>query len=84
MCPFAEVTPPPVAANPDSPALWFWAFLATAVIEFEIWALGTHHSTLSQALKHLMTGKGWLSWLGAALFALLGIHLFFGGPLWTQ
>lgn len=79
--PCSVVQPPPPEPLPsrDIPAMWFWLALLVAVAIFELWAYKSNHSTLSQLLKG-RTGRV-LKWIGLAGFALLGFHLFFGGPL---
>jgi tryptophan-rich sensory protein len=73
-------TPPP-QANPDIPAAWMVLALFIAIAIFEVWALHSHHSTLSQAFRHFLAGRGFLQWLALGLMALLGVHLIFGGPI---
>jgi hypothetical protein len=84
MCPeLLDPTPPPIT-NPDAPATWAWLAIAVLVIGIDLLLYASGHSTLSQRILHFVGGRVWLAWLGVALFTLLGIHLFFGGPLWTQ
>ncbi len=60
---------------PSHPTLgyWFWGILFLAVAVYELWAVITHHPTLSQTVQR---GPRWFKWaLGVGFIALLG-HLF--------
>lgn len=76
------IEPPQPALEPTHSewmALWFWAGLIGALLLVEIIATKTGRRTPSQVLKK-HTGKI-LKFVGLVGFAVLGWHLFFGGPL---
>lgn len=70
--------PPPLPEPPPLPSqqttgyvMWGLIFLAVAI--FEVWAIWTHHRTLSQTVQH---GPAWFRWaIGVGFLALLG-HFF--------
>lgn len=50
-----------------------WGLLFLAALLYEVWAIWTHHRTLSQTVQH---GPRWFKWLiGAGLVTLI-LHLF--------
>jgi len=38
----------PLVAGPPEPAAWAWLVILGGLIGFELWAILTHHRTLSQ------------------------------------
>ncbi len=82
---YGECVQQPDPAPPDPPrhsetlAFTFWLALIIGLMLVEIIANRSGRRTPSQVLKR-HTGKI-LKWIGVAGFILLGVHLFFGGPL---
>ena len=73
MCPSDEVPAPLPSHDPTAfPAGVAWLVIIGAVLAFEIWALVTHHNTLSQYIQH--KPRVW-RWVAEGLIAILGLHL---------
>ena len=65
--------PPDPAPNPQLAGYWMWGLIFLAVAIFEVWAVLTHHRTLSQTVQH---GPRWFRWaMGLGLLGLLA-HFF--------
>lgn len=78
-----QTTPPAtVLANPERPAQWFVASDALAIASFEVWAVATHHRTISQFTQRESADHPWVRWTGLTAGTLLILHLFTHGPLW--
>jgi len=76
-----EPDPPPLPAHELTAATLMIVLLFVAVAIYEIFAVTTKRRTISQRIQQLLRGhRGW-QWLAFAGFALLGVHLIFGGPL---
>lgn len=71
---------PPVQHHHDA-AGWFFLAVLIAVAVFELWAVRTHHLTISQWMKRTFGRYRWWRPFAAALIGLTLWHLFFGGPL---
>ncbi len=67
----------PLVAGPPEPAAWAWLIILGGLIGFELWAILTHHHTLSQWLQGQGGKHAWLRWLGLGAFLVLIWHLFF-------
>jgi hypothetical protein len=70
----ASLPDPVPLPDPQLPGYWLWGAIFLAVAIFELWAIWTHHRTLSQTVQH---GPAWFRWaLGLGLIALV-VHLRF-------
>lgn len=74
-----DPVPPAQPDKPWLPAAVIWIGIVLLIGVFDLWAYKTGHETLSQFLNH-HTGPT-LKWIGLSLWMLLGVHLFWGGPL---
>ncbi|HXU04412.1 MAG TPA: hypothetical protein VN903_25800, partial [Polyangia bacterium] len=57
----------PCAAQPSHPGRWAWAGVLGGVAAYELWAVQTHHETMSQEVQH---SKGLSIAVGIGLGAL--------------
>ncbi len=62
----------PLTTGGPEPAAWAWLILLGGLIGYELWAILTHHLTLSQWLQR----RGPLKWFGLGAFLVLIWHLF--------
>ena len=70
-CPLPATQTVPLSSGPE-PAAWAWLVILGGLIAFELWAILTHHHTLSQWLQKRRA----LRWFGLAAFLVLIWHLF--------
>ena len=64
--------------DPGAPAAWMILGLLIALAIFEMWALRTHHNTISHLFQRLSRLRTWFRWLVGAGMVILSWHLLFG------
>jgi threonine/homoserine/homoserine lactone efflux protein len=73
-----ELPPEPEPAHQDQPAVWAVVVILIAVLIFDVWALRTHHHTISQWAQRHSKARRVFRWVGVGLLTFLGYHLFWG------
>ena len=82
-CPLHAVDPVPLAqptTDPGVAAAWMIFGLLLAVAIFEVWALQTHHNTISHLFQRLARRYHWFRWMNFLGLVVLGWHLLWGFP----
>lgn len=79
--PCGELPPdPPPPSHPNAGG-WVFATVLIVVIVYEVWAVKTHHPTISQWTKRTFGRYRWWRPVAMGVIGLTLWHLFFGGPL---
>lgn len=73
-----EAATPPTPVDAGTAAKWFLIAWVGALVVFEIWALLTHHNTISHWLQRMALAHRWVRVLGVVLTVLAAWHLFWG------
>jgi hypothetical protein len=79
-----QAPPDPPPSHDSNVAGWVLAAALLIVIVYDVWAVATHHKTISQWTKGKFSGHRWWRVLGMTVIGLTLAHLFFGGPLWNR
>ena len=74
---YVEPGPTPTS-DPGLPAAYMATLLLVALLVFELWALLTHHNTISHMTQRVARHWPWMKALLAIGVALLGVHLIWG------